>query len=236
MIKNQFQILALLSICFLSFSACNQKPQETKKKDVPVKTAKRKVVKKKKQEKELDTITINNSNVVSFLTAYGKQNPETVVLFETVFGNIKIRLYRDTPLHRANFIFLTKTGYFSTTCFHRVVPNFIIQGGNSDHPLTRKMRIKYNYVIPPEMKSHRKHKYGAIAAARDWDDNPKKLSTPYEFYMIKDKRGSYHLDGEHTVFGEIIEGFGTMEKISKLKTDKKEWPIEDVYIKATVVQ
>jgi peptidylprolyl isomerase len=234
MVRNRFSIFVFLFICLFTFNFCKQVPQEIKTKEAPLKTIKKKKIEKVKQEKKLDTI--NKRNVVSFLTIYGKQNPETIVLFETMLGNIKIRLYKDTPLHRANFIFLTKTGYFSTTCFHRVVPNFIIQGGNSDHPLTRKMRIKYNYVIPPEMKSHRKHKYGAIAAARDWDDNPKKLSTPYEFYMIKDKRGSYHLDGEHTVFGEIIEGFNTMEKISKLKTDKKEWPIEDVYIKATVIQ
>lgn len=220
--------------------SCGQQANAPSKKKVIEKSAVKKVEKPVKNartvKKEKDTVTINTKNAVAFLSAYGKNNKETIVLFETRFGNIKIRLYRDTPLHRANFIFLTKKGYFSTTCFHRVVPNFIIQGGNSDHPLTRKLRAKYNYVIPPEIRPHRKHKYGALAAAREWDNNPKKLSSPYEFYMIQDKRGSHHLDGEHTIFGEIIEGIATMEKIATLETDSKEWPIRDVYIKATVLR
>ena len=60
-------------------------------------------------------------------------------------------------LFLTSFIFLTKTGYFNTTSFHRIVPNFIVQGGNSDHPKTRKLRMKYNYRIPAEIKTHRKH-------------------------------------------------------------------------------
>lgn len=238
--KHFFQNAIVLLVCILVQYSCKQREETSKEKIIPKKTVVKKVEQPKKkaieikQEKNVDTI--NRKNAVAFLKAYGKQHPETIVVFETRFGNIKIRLYRDTPLHRANFIFLTKKGYFSTTCFHRVVPNFIIQGGNSDHPLTRKMRTQYNYVIPPEIKPHRKHKYGALAAAREWDNNPKKLSSPYEFYMIQDKRGSHHLDGEHTIFGEIIEGISTMEKIAKLETDSKEWPIRDVYIKATVIK
>lgn len=238
--KHPFQKAIILFFCLLVQYACKQKEETPKKKGISKKSIIKKVeltAKKTTATKiEKDVDTIHHKNAVTFLKAYGKQHPETVVLFETRFGNIKIKLYDDTPLHRANFIFLTKKGYFSTTCFHRVVPNFIIQGGNSDHPLTRKLRIKYNYLIPPEIKTHRKHKYGALAAAREWDNNPKKLSSPYEFYMIQDKRGSHHLDGEHTIFGEIIEGIGTMEKIAKLETDSKEWPIRDVYINARVIK
>jgi len=238
--KHPFQYAAILLFCLLAQYSCKQKEENPKKEVIPKKSTIKKVQQPEKKavvtKIEKDTDTINHKNVVAFLKAYGKQHPETVVLFETRFGNIKIKLYKDTPLHRANFIFLTKKGYFSTTCFHRVVPNFIVQGGNSDHPLTRKLRVKYNYVIPPEIKGHRKHKYGALAAAREWDNNPKKLSSPYEFYMIQDKRGSHHLDGEHTIFGEIIEGISTMEKIAQLETDSKEWPIRDVYIKASVIK
>ena len=182
------------------------------------------------------TDTINKENAVAFLEAYGNKHPETLVVFETRLGAITIKLYRDTPLHRASFIFLTKTGYFSTTCFHRVVAGFIVQGGNSDHPITRKKRIQYNYRIPAEIKPCHKHKYGALAAARQWENNPDKVSSPFEFYMIQDKRGSHHLDGEHTIFGEIVRGFSVMEKIALLETDKKEWPVKDVFIKASVVE
>tara|TARA_R110001632_G_scaffold10559_5_gene39029 strand:- start:57 stop:713 length:657 start_codon:yes stop_codon:yes gene_type:complete len=218
----------------MTFSGCHQK-EKTVIKAVSVK--KEKIItkeKEKKKVKELDTI--NKKNAVSFLKAYGKLNPETIVLIETRLGNITIKLYKESPLHRASFIFLTKTGYFNTTAFHRIVPDFIVQGGNSDFPITRKLRMKYNYRIPSEMKPNRKHKYGALAAARQWENNPNKISSPFEFYMIKDKRGSHHLDGEHTIFGEIIEGFTTMEKIAKLETDKKEWPLKEVFIKASVLK
>lgn len=227
-------------VLMILLTQCESKAPAKKEVIVPKKEVITKPVEKKEaikeEPKKVETDTINNINKVEFLKTYGKLNPETVVLFETRLGNIKIRLYKDTPLHRASFIFLTKTGYFSTTCFHRVVPGFIVQGGNSDYPITRKKRIKYNYRIPAEIKSYHKHNYGSLAAARQWDNNPDKVSSPFEFYMIQDKRGSHHLDGEHTIFGEIIEGLSVMEKIAKLETDNKEWPVKDVFIKASVVK
>lgn len=232
--------LLFFVLLLIFMASCDSKAPAKKEATAPEKKEVKKSVEKKKAKKEepkkVETDTINKDNKVEFLTAYGKLNPETVVLFETRLGNIKIKLYKDTPLHRASFIFLTKTGYFSTTCFHRVVPGFIVQGGNSDLPITRKKRIKYNYRIPAEMKSHHKHDYGSLAAARQWEDNPEKVSSPFEFYMIQDKRGSHHLDGEHTIFGEIIEGLSVMEAIAKLECDNKEWPVKDVFITASVVR
>ena len=231
--KSKYTIVCLGFIVTL-FSACDLKENsQIKTTKIVEKKVSKKVV-KKIVKKETDTI--NKTNAVSFLRAYGKLNKESIILFKTRLGDIKIKLYKETPLHRASFVFLTKTGYFNTTSFHRIVPDFIVQGGNSDHPMTRKLRIRYNYRIPAEIKSHRKHKYGALAAARQWENNPNKTSSPFEFYMIQDKRGSHHLDGEHTIFGEIIEGFDTMEKIAKLETDKKEWPLKEVFIKAIVLK
>lgn len=233
--------LLFLFLSIVLFSGCNSnQPKEKKAPEIPKQEiVEKEVVKeevKKEEPKPVETDTLNNSNKIEFLTAYGKLNPETIVLFKTRLGNIKIKLYKDTPLHRASFIFLTKTGYFSTTCFHRVVPGFIVQGGNSDFPITRKKRMKYNYRIPAEMKPYHKHNYGSLAAARQWENNPDKVSSPFEFYMIQDKRGSHHLDGEHTIFGEIIEGLNVMEKIAKLETDNKEWPVKDVFIDASVIR
>ena len=231
--KSKYTIVCLSFVVNL-FSACDLKENsQIKTTKIVEKKVSKKVV-KKIVKKETDTI--NKTNAVTFLKAYGKLNKESIILFKTRLGDIKIKLYKETPLHRASFVFLTKTGYFNTTSFHRIVPDFIVQGGNSDHPMTRKLRIRYNYRIPAEIKPYRKHKYGALAAARQWENNPKKLSSPFEFYMIQDKRGSHHLDGEHTIFGEIIEGFTTMEKIAKLETDKKEWPLEEVFISAKVIK
>ena len=155
---NAVFLCFFINIC----TSCNFKEKtqikKTKIKDEKVVTkAVKKIITK-------ETDTINKNNAVNFLKAYGKLNKETLVLFKTRLGDIKIKLYKETPLHRASFIFLIKTGYFNTTSFHRIVPEFIVQGGNSDHPKTRKLRIKYNYRIPAEIKPHRKHKYGALAA------------------------------------------------------------------------
>ena len=223
------KFLILIFACTLFFNC----KSEIKK--VPFKKSSKKTIEQKEViKKEWDSINPNNVEV--FLTEYGKQNKETNVIIKTKYGNIKIRLYEDTPLHRANFIFLTKINYFSTTVFYRVAPNFVIQGGNSDNLQTRKYRNKYkNYLLPPEFLPHRKHKYGALAAARDWDDNPDKLSSPFEFYMIQNKKGGHHLDNEHTVFGEVISGFSTIDKIANLEAGPDEWPKVDVYMKVEVL-
>lgn len=238
---KKFKLCFLLQVCLIVlFFGCNlnkkniskavpqKKKSSIKKEPIPV-------LKKEKEIKK-ETDTINKSNAIRFLKAYGKIHQETLVQFKTRLGMIKIKLYQETPLHRASFIFLTKTGYFNTTAFHRIVPDFIVQGGNSDLPKTRELRMKYNYKIPAEIKKFRKHKYGALAAARQWENNPNKISSPFEFYIIQDKNGSHHLDGEHTIFGEIIEGFSTIEKISRLETDKKEWPLNEVFINAEVLK
>jgi len=234
------RILILSLLSSLIFFACQKKktPEipSVKKEPRATETVPTPVVKKEALTTAIND-TINRRNTIDFLTVYGKENPETIVLIETRLGNIKIKLYRDTPLHRASFIFLTKTGYFSTTCVHRIVQDFVVQGGNSENPKTRKFRRKYEtYTIPPEFRSHRKHKYGAIAAARDWEDNPKKVSTPFEFYFVQDKNGGHHIDGEHTVFGEIIDGFDTLEKIALVKVGNDEWPVKDVFFDMTVIR
>ena len=185
----------------------------------------------KKQEKKLKNPwdSLNSKNTEAFLTKYGNQNSETKVIIKTKYGDIRIKLYEDVPIHRANFIFLTKIKYFNSTVIYRVAKNFVIQGGNSDNFYTQIQRKKYgNYLMKPEFNSNRKHKYGTLAAAREWENNPQKLSSPFEFYIVQKKSGAHHLDGEHTVFGEVISGFETMEKISKVKVGIDEWPIEDI--------
>ncbi len=230
------RISILYLLIFLLLSACNSPEKKTVvTKSSTAETGKPALVKKKKTPKKPESI--NDKNVVEFLTEYGKKNPETQVLLKTRLGNIMIKLYKDTPLHRANFIFLTKEGYFDTTCFYRVVPGFIIQGGNSENITTMRYRNKYhNYFIPAEFVKERKHKYGAVAMARDWENNPTKKSTAFEFYIVQDRYGAHHLDGEHTVFGEVISGFSVIDKIANLKSGGDEWPLEDVFIKMEVIK
>jgi len=216
-------------LSFIILCSCHQKEKQKQKIQPQITEKNIKKVKEKEVEKSWDSL--NSSNVEAFLTKYGKQNPETKVIIKTKFGKIKLRLYEDVPIHRANFIFLTKIGYFNTTVIYRVAKNFVIQGGNSDNWYTQKQRRKYgNYLMQPEFKKHRTHKYGALAAAREWENNPDKLSSPFEFYMVHKRSGAHHLDGEHTVFGEVISGFDTMDKISRVKVGVDEWPVDDIPI------
>lgn len=206
------------------FFNCNQKNE----KEINI-DAKNSIMKKQEKILKNPWDSLNSKNTEAFLTKYGNQNSETKVIIKTKYGDIRIKLYEDIPIHRANFIFLTKIKYFNSTVIYRVAKNFVIQGGNSDNFYTQIQRKKYgNYLMKPEFNSNRKHKYGTLAAAREWENNPEKLSSPFEFYIVQKKSGAHHLDGEHTVFGEVISGFETMEKISKVKVGIDEWPIEDI--------
>ncbi|WP_405566153.1 peptidylprolyl isomerase [Polaribacter sp. Asnod6-C07] len=229
--KFLFRILFLISL--ISFYQCNSKKESKVKKNKIDKT-----IKQKEEEKIIKPWdSLNSSNTEAFLLEYGKQNPETRVIIKTKFGNIKLKLYEDVPVHRANFIFLTKIKYFNTTVIYRVAKNFVIQGGNSDNMYTQKQRRKYgNYLMKPEFRKNRKHKYGALAAARQWENNPNKLSSPFEFYMVHKRNGAHHLDNEHTVFGEVISGFDTMDKISKVKVGVDEWPINDIQMTIEILE
>lgn len=182
---------------------------------------------------------ITNENVVSFLTDYGKKNPETKVLIKSRFGDIEIELYKDTPLHRANFIYLVKQHYFDETFFHRVVPNFIIQAGSSDLKSTPKKRVKLgnNYLLPAEIIPGRIHEYGTVSGAKEYRENPDNRTAPYEFFIfLGPKSSTAHLNGKYTIFGKVIKGMDVVEEISKVKADEGDWPLENIYISATVIQ
>ena len=224
----------ILKLLFISFTfSCYQctvdKP--IKKSSAIVSIAKDSSILKNSLQEAVKTSwdSLNKKNVAAFFTEFGKQNKESQVLIKTKFGAIKILLYADVPVHRANFLFLVQRAYFNTTVIYRVAKNFVIQGGNSDETYTRTQRTLYgNYLIAPEFKKHRKHKYGALAAARQWEKNPKKLSSPFEFYIVHNRKGAHHLNNEHTVFGEVISGFDTLDKISNVEVGVDEWPIDDI--------
>ncbi|CAL2074845.1 peptidylprolyl isomerase [Tenacibaculum sp. 190524A05c] len=234
-------IRATLAIIFIISSSSCKKETEKEEKIAPKKviekkldSVKPKVVKEVPKEKPWDSL--NHKNVTAFLTEYGKQNKETKVVIKTKYGSIKLRLYNETPLHRASFVFLSKIGYFDKTVFHRIAGDMAIQGGESDGQESTDIKNKYkNYRIPAEMSDKRKHVYGSLALARQLDYNPYKKSNPFNFYIISTKRGAPHLDGDYTVFGEVISGFSTVRKISKVKTGRSDWPIVDIPMTITVL-
>ncbi|SHI56093.1 peptidylprolyl isomerase [Mesonia phycicola] len=181
--------------------------------------------------------TVSQEELIPFLTKYGINNPENKVVIYTSFGNIYVTLFNDTPLHRANFVRLAKTGYFGTTFFHRVLDNFVIQGGNSDNVSTQKVRAAIgDYLIPSEFSPKHQHNRGAFSAAKYSEQNISKASSPFEFFIVQGERGAHHLDNDHTVFGIVTQGMSVVDKIAKIKTDESEWPLKNVIIDSVTVQ
>ena len=163
---------------------------------------------------------------------YEKTLEENHLTFETSFGNFTVRLYADVPYHRANAVYLTKKGYFDNTMFHRVVENFIIQGGNADTPdLPKKRKTIGRYLLPPDTDKNHSHHRGVISMPSSDIDNPHKLASPFEFFIVVTKPGSYHLDGNYTAFGEVIEGMEVVDQINAVAVDQGDWPLQNVYIK-----
>ncbi len=155
----------------------------------------------------------------------------------TRFGNIDIKLYDNTPYHRSNFIYLAKRGYFNGTTFHRVVPGFIIQGGNSDRMETSKKRGKIGkYLLPPDTKKGHKHHRGVISMPSSEIENPYKLASPYEFFIVQQDPGAYHLDGSYTVFGEVIKGMNVVDEINRQTIDDRETPLTNVFMEVSILK
>ena len=149
-----------------------------------------------------------------------------------------IELFKDTPLHRANFIYLVKQKYFDNTFLHRVVPNFIIQAGSSDLKSTFKKRaiIGNNYRIPYEKGNGRTHSYGTVSGAKEYRENPDKKTSPFEFFIyLGPKTSNTHLNGNYTIYGKVIKGMDVVESLSELPSDDEDWPLNNIYIKAEII-
>ena len=141
-----------------------------------------------------DRITIISSFILFFalIISCKPQVNEKQVLIKTNYGDIKIKLYNETPLHRDNFIKLIKAGYYDNRIFHRVIKNFMIQGGDENLPenITNSLtKGTYNYTIPAEFNPKLFHKRGALAAARMGDDvNPEQESSSTQFYIVQGEK------------------------------------------------
>jgi len=184
-----------------------------------------------------DLFILNDKNAIPFFFDYQKENLEDKVRISTRFGNIDIKLYKNTPYHRSNFIYLTKRGYFNNTTFHRVVPGFIIQGGNSDRLETSRKRGEIGkYLLPPDTRKGHKHHRGVISMPSSEIENPYKLASPYEFFIVQQSPGAYHLDGSYTVFGEVIKGMEVVDKINKQTIDDRETPLTNIFMEVSLLE
>lgn len=167
----------------------------------------------------------------------GVTKDDTVTMVTTM-GTIKLRLYKETPKHQANFVKLCKSGFYDNVLFHRVINQFMIQAGDPDTKAAVPGKMYGaggpGYTIPAEFNSNFRHKRGALAAARQGDQvNPMKESSGSQFYIC---HGSpFQLDNEYTIFGETIEGIEVVDKIATAKCDYNDRPISDIKIISTSV-
>ncbi len=183
------------------------------------------------------------------LLACNDKNKSTYALIETDYGNIKVLLYDDTPLHQANFVKLANEGFYDDLLFHRIIKGFMMQGGDPDSREATPNRPFGSggpgYQIPAEF-GHLHYK-GALAAARN--GNPEKKSSGSQFYIVHgspvkdailnsiEKRhnftyneaqrkkylevgGTPQLDMDYTVFGEVVEGMDVVDKICSVPKNK----------------
>jgi cyclophilin family peptidyl-prolyl cis-trans isomerase len=200
------------------------------------------------------------------------ENKKTpMVEMVTNMGTLKIKLYDNTPQHRDNFIKLVEQGFYDSVLFHRIIPSFMIQGGDPDSkgaPAGKMLGMGGpGYTVPAEFVESNLHVKGALAAARMGDQmNPTKASSGSQFYIVqgqslsdgmldqiegmkkfkytpeqralyKEKGGTPFLDRDYTVFGELVEGFDVLDKISAVARDRSDRPNEDVkIIKATLIK
>ena len=233
-----------LSFFLIECDIANEKKSSSNKENNTVRVQKKIIsaeeeIKKKKDKFDSlnEDIVLDDKNAIPFFFNYEKNNPEDKVRISTRYGNIDIKLFKNTPYHRANFIYLTKKGYFKNTTFHRVVPDFIIQGGNSDRYETAKKRGKIGkYLLPPDTKKGYKHHRGVVSMPSSEIENPYKLASPYEFFIVQQDPGAYHLDGNYTIFGKVISGMDVVDKINKQRIDGRETPLTNVFMDITIIE
>lgn len=189
-----------------------------------------------------------------------------LVKIETPYGEMVAELSNATPQHQDNFVKLVEQGYYDQLLFHRVINNFMIQGGDPNSrdaaPGRQLGTGGPGYTIPAEFADSLAHVKGALAAART--NNPQKASSGSQFYIVhgravtdaelnRQEQGNFRypssvrkkyleaggtpfLDQNYTVFGQVIEGLEVIDKIASVQTGSGDRPNEDVWMKITLIR
>jgi len=208
-----------------------------------------------------DFPTLDDTNAANFLTEWGATQTENRVVLDTKHGRIVVELFEDVPVHRANFLYKVYRRYFDPAEFTRVVPDFVVQGGNSEEERPQQLRFLIGqHTLPAEFREDRVHVRGALAMSRSYNDNPDKRSSGYDFYIVTGRKigaeelgrlqrdagrtytaaqaqayatqgGAPHLDGEHTVFGRVVEGMDVVDRLAATPRDASDWPVERLEVR-----
>lgn len=202
-----------------------------------------------------DAATIQTTETTQTKTM--DNQPEQIVKISTPYGDMLVKLYNETPKHRDNFVKLVKEGYYNDLLFHRVISDFMIQGGDPDSRNAKPGAMLGSggpgYTIPAEFNTKFIHKKGALSAARQGDQvNPTKASSGSQFYIVQGRPassselgrgvtyteeqkeiyrtlgGTPFLDQQYTVFGEVISGLEVIDKIAAVQKDNRDRPTTDI--------
>ena len=226
-IINKINYKLFLITFYILFFSCD-KNDKKQKKNIELSKKSEIITEIKKEEK----FKLSDENVMEFFLEYDKHNKENLVRIVTDYGNIEIQLFDNTKFHRSNFIYLTKKNYFEDTQFYRVINNFVIQAGNSDNKKISQKRKKIGrYLLPNDLDKGYSHERGMVSMPSSLVDNPYKMASPFEFFIVQSKNGAHHLDGDYTVFGKVMSGMNTVDKIAATPTDNLDWPLQNIYIK-----
>lgn len=183
--------------------------------------------------KDKDNVTPSTNNPI----IPNPPDSEDIVQITTSYGDMFVWLYKATPLHRENFLKLSKEHYFDSTTFHRIIANFMIQGGDpnsKDSDSTNDGQGGPGYTIPAEIRDSIKHDRGALAAART--NNPAKASSGSQFYICHSKSGTAHLNGNYTVFGMVMKGLDVIDKIVIQSKNASDRPYKDIIMQVKVLR
>ena len=162
-----------------------------------------------------------------------KKMSESRAVIETKLGNIEIKFFPDVaPNHVNNFIDLAKKGFYDGTIFHRVIPGFMIQGGDpnsKDHDKSRHGMGDPGYKLKAEFND-KSHKRGILSMARS--GHPDSAGSQF-FICLAD---APHLDRQYTVFGEVVSGLDIVDKIVSQPRDRRDNPNERIEMKVRIVE
>lgn len=202
---------------------------------------------------------------VLFIGFAQAQRQDVKVQFITNMGNMTVLLYKETPLHQEMFLKAVADGVYDKALFNRVIKGFVSQGGELDDVIlaqeAKTPEVK-PLRLPGEFPARGLHKKGALGAGRD--DNPAKASYYNQIYFVTGKvtteaqlvalekrkgitfsaearkiyqtiGGEPRLDGDYTIFGEIIEGLEVLDKINAVATDAKDVPLKPVSFRVVLL-
>lgn len=164
---------------------------------------------------------------------------DAIVVITTDLGKIHLVLFDEAPQHKANFLKLAESGFYDSTAFHRVLKDFMIQGGDpNSKPGGPEAEIGMGgpgYTVPAEFVDDFKHDKGMLAAARQGDQiNPEKRSSGSQFYIVQNEDGAHHLDGAYTIFGKVVKGLETVDEIAAVEVGRGGRPVEPVHMNMEV--